>query len=265
MAKVAGFILLVVALATPNLLVTRAEAKKKAPTQAEEKSPKKTTVKDVLAAANIKGPKGTAALVAYLQHPAAAVRKVAASRLGERGDAEADAALAQVALKDKSAAVRETAVRARGQIRVATKMVKKKVIVEVPAASSLDDNVPPAATEQLTRLVRAAVKSDPRRAFHVKEKAAKEPGYSLLLTIRSATDGKQGKVSLVEARCELTLLALPSRSLRLSSSASAAAGMEGELSSDERNELLQDAVGACAPALAADFIDYVVARPAPKH
>lgn len=265
MAKSTASLLFAAALAGPLLVVTTAEAKKKAPPPAEASPKAPATVKDVLAASTVKGPAGTAALLKYLEAPAATVRKVAASRLGERGDVSADAALAKVAIKDKSAAVREAAKRARGQLRAASKAVKKKVVVEVPAAGALDDNIPLAATEQLTRLVRAAVKSDPRRAFVVKEKANKEPGYSLLLSIRSATDGKQGNVSLVEARCELTLLALPSRSLRLSSSASAAAGMEGDLSPAERDELLQDAVGACAPALAADFIDYVVARPSPKR
>ncbi len=240
----------------------KAEQAPKAATKKTAKKSVKSTVKDVLAAAALKGPKGTAALVVYLSAPSAAVRKTAASKLGDRGDPSADAALAPLS-KDKSAAVREAAKRARAKLHASSATVKKKIVVEVPLATALAEDVPPAATEQLTKLVRSAIIADPRRPFLIKEKVGKEPGYSLLLTIRSATDGKQGNVNLVEARCELTLLALPARALRLSSSASAAAGIEGSMSKSERTELLGDAVGACAPALAADFLDYAISRPAP--
>ncbi len=208
-------------------------------------------------------PDATQQLIGALKDRSAAVRKSAATALGSHSNADADAALKTAARDDKSAAVREAAKRARAAIHERAVLKKTVIVVEVPGASALSKSVPEPALKQLTEAVRAAVGADPRRAFSVREATTKEKGYGLMLAIRDIKPSSQGNVSLLEVKCELTLLSLPGRSLRLASSASAAAGVEGKIDDAMRTELIGDAVRACAPALAGDFLQYALSRPPP--
>jgi hypothetical protein len=58
----------------------------------------------------------------------------------------------------------------------------------------------------------------------------------------------------------MTLVELPGKILRLTSSATAAAGVDGEIPPSMEKELATDAINACAPSLAKDFIDYAQQR-----
>lgn len=87
-----------------------------------------------------------------------------------------------------------------------------------------------------------------------------EKGYGLILKIRSVTRSKQDGNGILEVKCDLTLVELPGKVLRLSSSASAAAGVEGDIPKAMEKELATDAVNACAPSLAKDFVEYAQQR-----
>ncbi len=81
-------------------------------------------------------------------------------------------------------------------------------------------------------------------------------GYGLLLKIRSVKRSKQGGSGVLEIKCDMTLIELPGKILRLSSSATAGAGVDGDIPPSMEKELAQDAINACAPSLAKDFIEF---------
>jgi hypothetical protein len=85
-------------------------------------------------------------------------------------------------------------------------------------------------------------------------------GYGLVLKIRSVTRSMQDGNGVLEVKCDLTLVELPGKILRLSSSATAAAGVDGEIPKAMEKELATDAINACAPSLANDFIEYAQQR-----
>lgn len=134
-----------------------------------------------------------------------------------------------------------------------------RVTVEVTAVQDLSGALPEDVKRLLHDEVKAAIGKSPRIQATVVEKGATE-GYALQLRVRSVKEAKQGEVSLLEVRCEMTLLALPQNALRLSSRATAGAGVEGSLHDALRAELLRDGVKACAPELAQDFVDYAATR-----
>ncbi len=84
-----------------------------------------------------------------------------------------------------------------------------------------------------------------------------EHGYGALLKIRAITAGVTDGNGILEVKCDMTLVELPGKILRLTSSAAAAAGVEGKMSAKIEPELANDAVDACAPSLARDFADYI--------
>ena len=265
-SKLVGLVVVTVLTVASGVLAKETASKAPPPPAADKTLAQpgaKATLKDVTAAAKIKGPKGTEALVVALGAESAAVRKAAVMALGDRGDSAADGPLTAIASADKSAEVREEAKRARVKLRPRLPADTAKIVVEVPAVTLLATDVPAEAGDALTKIVRTSITADPRRPFLVKETVEGEKGYGVLVAIRSVTTSKQGTVNVVEVKCELTLLALPNRSLRLSSSATAAAGIEGTLDAETRTELIHDAIGACGPALAEDFLDYATSRPAP--
>lgn len=85
-------------------------------------------------------------------------------------------------------------------------------------------------------------------------------GYGLLLKIRSIKRSKQDGNGILEIKCDMTLVELPGKILRLTSSATAGAGVDGDIPKAMEKELATDAINACAPALAKDFIDYAQQR-----
>ena len=86
-------------------------------------------------------------------------------------------------------------------------------------------------------------------------------GYGALLKVRSAKNGADAAGNgYLEITCDMTLVELPGKILRLSSKASAAAGVEGKLPPGMEAELANDGIDACAPSLAKDFADYVEQR-----
>jgi len=86
-------------------------------------------------------------------------------------------------------------------------------------------------------------------------------GYGALLRVRSVAKRSDGAGESITASCELTLVELPSHALRLSLTADATAGLDGTIPKAMMNELVSDAIAACAPSLAHDAAAYLVSRP----
>ena len=133
------------------------------------------------------------------------------------------------------------------------------VHVDVPVAKDLSERANGEHLRLLRQKVIAALRSNTQIPIDVHMKGSPK-GYGLWLRIRSIGERQEAGVSFVDVRCEMTLVALPSQALRLSSSATAGAGIEGTLTKSLTSELIVDGIKACAPALATDFIDYARAR-----
>lgn len=174
--------------------------------------------------------------------------------------------------KDKSALVRRLAgettalleARRRALARAKQKQpgapaTGKAVVVELGPARDMSSRAPAGALDSLRGLVSYAVRTDRRRAVQV-ESAGVDKGYGLMLAIRSIEPFSQGAANGLEVRCELTVVELPSKALRLSLAATAAAGVEGALDPETEKSLVADAVQACAPALGKDFSDWLAKR-----
>lgn len=203
------------------------------------------------------------------------VRAAAAEALGKLGDPQARAALEKAA-KDKSKIVRKAATRALKALaasdtaRVASvkptaaprRATGPSVAVDIPVAQDLSGD----ANGQLLRLLRqqviAALRDNPKIPVDVSMGGAQKAkkGYGLWLRIRSIGERTDGPATFVDVRCEMTLVAMPSKALRLSSSATAGAGVEGKVNAALKRELIVDGIKACAPALATDFVDYAHSR-----
>ncbi len=85
-------------------------------------------------------------------------------------------------------------------------------------------------------------------------------GYGALLRIRHVKKTSDGTGESITASCELTIVELPARALRLSLTADATAGVDGTISTSMMTELISDTIGACAPSLAQDAAGYLVSR-----
>jgi hypothetical protein len=92
------------------------------------------------------------------------------------------------------------------------------------------------------------------------KKGGVSKGYGLLLKIRSVNRVMQGENGVLEIKCDMTLMELPGKILRLSSSATAGAGVEGAIPKSMEKELATDGIAACAPSLAKDFAEYAQQR-----
>lgn len=80
------------------------------------------------------------------------------------------------------------------------------------------------------------------------------------LAIRSVTRRTEGTATFVDVKCELTLVEMPGNLLRAALSTTASVGVEGKVTPRLENELVVDAVNACAPELANDVASYVRER-----
>jgi hypothetical protein len=198
------------------------------------------------------------------------VRAAAAEALGKLGDPQARAALEE-ASKDKEKIVRravDIALKALAAAAAPDDQLKAPaparptgpaVTVDIPVAEDLSGAGSGEHLRLLRQQVIAALRDNAKIPVDVHMGGAKK-GYGLWLRIRSIGERKDGPATFVDVRCEMTLVALPSQALRLSSSATAGAGIEGALSPSLKGELIVDGIKACAPALAADFVDYAHSR-----
>jgi hypothetical protein len=196
---------------------------------------------------------------------AAPVRAAAIEGLERIGD-PASLGAVRAALKDKSALVRKLAKRARIVLEAKKKSAERRgaggpaVVVDLSDVTDGTNGAYPDLAKRLQAAVKRAIESDTRRNWKVSTTPRKK-GYGLITRVRAIEPFSQGAVNGLEVRCEMTVVKLPSKALRLSLRANAAAGVSGPLKDKSKPGLVSDGINACAPALAKDFVDYAFSRP----
>jgi hypothetical protein len=211
----------------------------------------KVRVIAVAAVARTKDQEAAALLRPMLADPEAAVRAAAVDGLVLLKDLGAANAIA--ALKDDpDAAVR--AVVARGMPKL------KAAFVQVDTGD-LSDLSGKASPELLDRFRATFEQELQKQTGGVNiQRGGVQKGLGALLKIRSISKGSDGANEFIEVKCDVTVVELPGKILRVSSTANAAAGVEGAISAKMEAELARDGIDACAPSLAKDFADYVITR-----
>jgi len=226
----------------------------------------------VVAVSKSDDPSARAILEGMLSDPVPAVRAAAVEGLGRVGDPRALKALRKLE-GDKDSVVRDVVTRTIAALEAlpqpgadggeaprptARAANLPRVVVDASDAKDMSGLAPDGMVEKLRRNVVNALGSDPRLASEIQDGA--QSGYGLLLRIRKIEERKQDNLSVVEVKCELTLVQLPGKALRMQSAATAAAGIEGGLDDKLRQELISDAIDVCGPELAKDFVDYALPR-----
>lgn len=210
------------------------------------------------------------------------VRVIAIASIAKTHDAEARGLLEKM-LSDKESSVRAAAVDGLALLKdpgalVALQAVKndpddavKAVVARaITTLEALQVNVDIGDAEDLSKsgidglvgLLQTNVEKELRSqlpALSIR-RGGVEKGYGLILKIRSVNKTKQEGNGVLEVKCDLTLVELPGKILRLSSSATAGAGVEGDIPKAMEKELATDAINACAPSLAKDFVEYAQQR-----
>ncbi|MFZ9888216.1 MAG: HEAT repeat domain-containing protein [Myxococcota bacterium] len=206
--------------------------------------------------------------------PAAVVRAAAVEGLGRLGDPLALPA-ARAALDDEAELVQRAARKVIVVLERAAKQHPRRgrdpgadgsttpqglsVTVDVSNVEDLSSAGIPGLAARLQQRLLEELKRDRRRPWDV-QSSPQTSGYGLLARNRSVTPFQDEGMEGLEVHCDVTVVQLPSKSIRLSLRAAAAAGVDGELGDDMRSSLAADGVDACAPALAKDFLDYAVER-----
>lgn len=182
-----------------------------------------------------------------------AVRAAVVEGLGRIGDPAALTALKNVA-GDQDSTVQAVLK------RVLPVLEALVVNIYIGEAKDLSGGTIPGLADKLRREVKGALAGKLGPGFVLVDDATKKSYGAAPLNIRSITRSKDGKTSFLEVKCELTLVEMPGNILRAALGSTAAVGVEGEISKKLEVELANDAVNACAPELAADFLAYVRER-----
>lgn len=198
--------------------------------------------------------------------PAPPVRAAAIEGLERLGDPLALAAV-RAALDDKAALVRKVARQAVAVLEAKTVAAYKRpggmpVPIDLSDVRDLSGAGLPGLDKQLQSRLVEELNKDARRNWQVSTTPLKQ-GYGMLAKVRSITPFTQGDVSGFEITCDVTIVKLPGKALRLSLTATAAAGRKGKVNDDAKAGIASDGIDACAPALAKDFLDYAFQRPGP--
>jgi len=210
------------------------------------------------------------------------VRLIAVAAIAKTKDKEA-AALIKPLLADKEPAVRAAAVDGLALLKdvgsydavfalnndadpavraVVTRaldaLATNLLAIDTGDATDLSGKATPAQVTKLQTLFEAELKKLSKGVKAVHGGVTK--GYGALLKIRSVTKTQDGGNEILQVKCDMTLVEYPGKVLRLTSSATAGAGVEGTISPKMEPDLLNDGLDACAPSLAKDFADYLENR-----
>lgn len=201
---------------------------------------------------------------ALLEDKTVPVRAAAAEGLGRLGDPKALPAIER-ALQDPSGLVKKVARAARAKLKSSASRAASPVSGPAIGVDLSDvDDISKAGFDglaaQLQREVKKNIEANRRRNWQVSTTPRKK-GYGLITRVRSIKPFSQDGVNGLDVRCEMTVVKLPSKALRLSLRANAAAGVQGKLSSKSKPGLARGGITACSKALAEDFIDYAFSRP----
>jgi hypothetical protein len=169
-------------------------------------------------------------------------------------------------LKDKSDLIRKVARRAWRLLKVEQKKKAKPtpaptggLVVDVGDVRNSTGKSLNGAEARLREKITNALRADGRKAFDIRNGGVTK-GYGLLLKLKGLVPFEQDNVRGVQIDCDMTVVELPGKSLRMNSSASTGAGTTGKLTPKREAALVLDAIDACAPELARDFVDYVLKR-----
>jgi hypothetical protein len=161
--------------------------------------------------------------------------------------------IAVAANNDVDAGVRKAANRAQ------TTLSGKLLFIDSSATDFSGTNLP-ALTEQLLRLVDTGAKAGLGAGARIQHGGTSK-GYGVMLGLRSVKANSVGNQHSVTVLCEATVVELPGKQLRLSTKAEAAAGVEAKtLTAALKQELMQDGINACGPALADDVTSFLRQR-----
>jgi hypothetical protein len=218
-----------------------------------------------------------------LRSPSAKVRIIAIGGIARTGDPEARGLLAGmlvdaeptvraatvdglVALKDAASlpllagvmndpdpAVRAVAQRAQKALQALV------VLVDTSDVEDLSDKSVPGLLPLLHDGFEKAFREQAPSGV-VAQRGGVEKGYAVIVKLRALRRGVQDGNGYLEAKCDVTVVEMPGKILRLASSATAAAGVEGALPKGMEHELASDAINACAPALAKDVVEFLAKR-----
>ncbi|OGQ18664.1 MAG: hypothetical protein A2138_18060 [Deltaproteobacteria bacterium RBG_16_71_12] len=179
-----------------------------------------------------------------------AVRAAAIEGLGRVADPAALAALKRVAA-DQDETVQAVLK------RVVPALEALVIAIYVGEAKDLSGGAFPGLADKLRKDIKSALVAKLGPGFVLIDDPTKKSYGATPINIRSITRSKDGRTSFLEVKCELTLVEMPGNMLRAALSSSAAVGVEGEISKRLEPELANDAVTACAPEVASDFVAYV--------
>jgi hypothetical protein len=180
------------------------------------------------------------------------VRVAALDALGVLGD---PASLPVVQLLQKDAEARVAA----AAVRCTTLLQARITLVDLGEVQDLSGKNVPGLRELLAVEVEKALRGKLPVGFVLRQGHV-DRGYGLLIKLRSITQTRSGSERDLEVKCDLTVVELPSQALRFSSNANAAVGVESDITPRLEPKMAKDAVLACAPALAQDFIEYAKRR-----
>ena len=203
----------------------------------------------IAAVAKTKDPDAVALLKPLLVDEAPLVRAAAIDGLGVLRDVGSYAAID--ALKDD----KDPTVRA--SVKKAIKLLDTAAIrVDIGDVADLSGRNLLGVTKRLQDKFEIALTTLLRKDVVV-ARGGVDKGYGAILKIRAVTTGVTDGNGVLEVKCDMTLVELPGKILRLTSTAAAAAGVEGKMPASIEPELANDAIDACAPSLARDFADYI--------
>ena len=206
----------------------------------------------IAAVARTKDAEAPALLRPLLADEAPLVRAAAIDGLGALKDVSAYALIAGFNA-DTDPAVRKA-------VTKALKILDSVAIrIDIGDVADLSGRNFPGATARLQDRFETALKQLIKKDVIV-ARGGVDKGYGALLKIRSVTTSVSDGNGVLEVKCDMTLVELPGKILRLTSTAAAAAGVEGKLPAAMEAELANDAIDACAPSLAKDFADYAEQR-----
>jgi hypothetical protein len=183
----------------------------------------------------------------------AAVRAAAVEGLGRVGDPAALKALERLRSENDDTVKKVLA-------RVVPLLEALRVQVDVGELQDITKGQVPGLIEELQAKVKVALEKELGGQVLVK-KGDVTKGYGFIIGLRYIKKYKDGANSILEVKCEGTIVEIPGKILRLSTNATAGAGLENqEIPKSMEAELARDGINACAESLAKDFADYARQR-----
>ncbi len=197
-------------------------------------------------------PEASALLQGMIADPEPAVRVAVVDALATLKNPSALGGL-KALVDDRDATVRAAAARA-----IAT-LEKLVVVIDTGDIEDLTDKSVPGLLPLLQDGVESALRDTLGPGAAVRRGGVAR-GLGALLKLRSLRRTVDAGNGAIEVMCDVTVVEMPGKILRFTSSATASAGVEGALPKSMERELAGDGIKACAPSLARDIADYVKSR-----